>query len=96
MTQRRAHEFKAAHDSLLIELAGVRRHHAVPAERILPSHIEAFSKAIRAKLKDKAFAKRYLQVLVDEIVVSGDTATMKGSYAVLANAITEMKKGTGN
>ena len=33
-------------------------------------------------------------MLVDEIVVSRDTATMKGSYAMLANAITEMKKGT--
>ena len=37
-------------------------------DRILPSNIEAFSKAIRAKLTDKDFAKRYLQVLVDEIL----------------------------
>ena len=29
-------------------------------DRILPSNIEAFSKAIRAKLTDKDFAKRYL------------------------------------
>ena len=92
--QKRSQELKAERESLLVELAGVRRNLAVPVDRILPSNIEAFSKAIRAKLKDKAFAKRYLQVLVDEIVVDGDTATMKGSYAKLANAIAQKKKGT--
>ncbi|MBK1679882.1 hypothetical protein CKO20_05765 [Rhodocyclus tenuis] len=92
--QKRAQELKAERESLMIELAGVRRTHALPVERILPSNIEAFSKAIRAKLADKAFAKRYLQALVDEIVVSGDTATMRGSYAALANAVAQMKKGT--
>jgi site-specific DNA recombinase len=92
--QKRAQELKSDRESLLIELAGVRRTHAVPMDRILPSNIEAFSKAIREKLADKDFAKRYLHVLVDEIVVSGDTATMRGSYAALANAVSEMKKGT--
>lgn len=84
--QKRAQELKADRESLLVELASVRRTHALPVERILPSNIEAFSKAIQSKLKDKAFAKRYLQVLVDEIVVAGDTATMKGSYAALVSA----------
>lgn len=78
VTQKRSQEIKAERESLLVELAGVRRSVAVPVERILPSNIEAFSKAIRAKLKDKNFAKRYLQLLVDEIVVDGDTATMTG------------------
>ncbi|MBS1230976.1 MAG: Resolvase domain [Proteobacteria bacterium] len=44
------------------------------------------------KIDDKQFAKRYLQVLVDEIVVSGDTATMKGCYAALAHAVAVAKK----
>ena len=60
----------------------------------MPRHIEAFSTAIRAKLKDAAFAKRYLHLLVDEIVVSRDEATMKGSYGTLARAVAGMKKGT--
>lgn len=92
--QKRAQELKANRESLLIELASVRRTHALPVDRILPSNIEAFSKAIRAKLQNKEFAKRYLHALVDEIVVSGDTATMRGSYAALAGAIAETKKGT--
>jgi site-specific DNA recombinase len=91
--QKRAQELKAERESLLVELASVRRTHALPVDRILPSNIEAFSKAIRAKLEDKDFAKRYLQLLVDEIVVDGDTATMRGSYAALTNAIAQKKKG---
>ena len=89
--QKRSQEIKAERESLLVELAGIRRH---DVDRILPSNIEAFSKAIRAKLTDKDFAKRYLQVLVDKIVVDGDTATMKGSYAKLVNSIAQTKKGT--
>ena len=71
-----------------------KRQHVAPVERILPSDIDAFSKAIRTKLRNKDFAKRYLRLLVDEIVVSGNTATMKGSYAALTSAITAIKKGT--
>ena len=92
--QKRAQELKSERESLMIELASVRRRHAVPVERILPSDIDAFSKVIRTKLRNKDFAKRYLQLLVDEIVVSGNTATMKGSYAALANAVAQKKKGT--
>ena len=92
--KKRAQELKAQRESLLIELASVRRQHVAPVERILPSDIDAFSKAIRTKLRNKDFAKRYLRLLVDEIVVSGNTATMKGSYAALTSAITAIKKGT--
>jgi len=58
--QKRSQELKAERESLLVELAGIRRSVAVPVDRILPSNIDAFSKAVRAKLKDKAFAMRYL------------------------------------
>ena len=94
IVQRRSQELKSERESLMIELASARRLHAAPVERILPSQVEAFSKAIRAKLQDKDFAKRYLHALVEEIVVTGDTATMKGIYEALANAIAEKKKGT--
>ena len=91
---KRLQTLKAEREALLIERAGAARAHAAPVEQILPRHIEAFSTAIRAKLKDAAFAKRYLHLLVDEIVVSGDEATMKGSYGTLARAVAGMKKGT--
>ncbi len=41
-----------------------------------------------------AFAKSYLQVPVDEIVVSGETATVKGSFTAPTSAIAEKKQGT--
>lgn len=51
--QKRSQELKGERESLLVELAGVRRNIALPVDRILPSNIEAFSTAIRAKLRDK-------------------------------------------
>ncbi len=44
--------------------------------------------------KDTKFAKRYLSVLVDEIVVDGETATMKCSYVKLAIDCPETEKDT--
>lgn len=43
--QKRSQELKSERESLLIELSSVRRSLAVPMERILPSNVEAFSKA---------------------------------------------------
>ena len=45
LLQKRAQELKSDRESLLIEMAGVGRAQSVPADRILPSNIEAFSKA---------------------------------------------------
>ncbi len=60
MTQRRAQQLKAAREVLFIELAGVRRDHALPAVKHLKaSQIEAFGKVLREKLlgKDSGIAK---------------------------------------
>ena len=88
VTQRRAQQLKASREALLIEMAGVRRDHSVPVEHIKASQIEAFGKALRQRLLsgDPAFAKSYLKLLVDEIVVEGKAATIRGSYAALASA----------
>ena len=71
-----------------------KRAQELKVERILPSDIDAFGRAIKTKLSNKDFAKRYLHALVDEITVSGNTATMKGSYAALTSAIAAKKMGT--
>ncbi|MBC9070655.1 recombinase zinc beta ribbon domain-containing protein [Thauera sp. CAU 1555] len=93
--KKRVQSLKAAKESALIELAGARRHYHMPAARILPSNIEAFSKAIRKRLQDgrPEFAKRYLQVLVDEIVINGNEAAIRGSYDRLALAVQKTKEG---
>jgi site-specific DNA recombinase len=58
--------------------------------------VEAFSKVIRAKLRDPnlTFAKDYLGALLDEVRIVGNTATITGSNAALLLAVAGKKKGT--
>ena len=94
--QRRAQQAKAARESVLIEMAGVRRRQALPAARIPPNQVAAFSKLLRARLRDRAsgFAKDYLRALVDEIRVEGNAATISGSYERLIAAVVKEKEDT--
>ncbi len=88
---------KAARESVLVGMAGLRRLQQLPFEQVLPSQVDAFSKAIRAKLRDRAspFAKDYLRAAVDlVVVVNGDTATISGSHARLMRTIVGKKMGT--
>ena len=98
MVQARAQQLKGAREAVLIEMASIRRSpQALPADRVLPSQVGAFSKVIRAKLRDRAspFARDYLHAVVDSVVVHGDTATISGSHARLMGAIAGKKMGTG-
>ena len=67
-------------------------------EYLKPSQVDLFGKALRSKLlaKDSALAKGYIKLLVDEVRVEDGRATIKGSYAALANAMHQMKMGTNN
>ncbi|RFC37926.1 MAG: Site-specific DNA recombinase [Candidatus Nitrotoga sp. LAW] len=95
-TQRRAQQHKAAREALFIELAGVRRDHTLPAvEHIKASQVDVLGKVLREKLlaKNSPLAKSYLNILVDEIVVEDRNATVKGSYAALAETMQQIKMG---
>jgi site-specific DNA recombinase len=97
LTQRRAQQLKSSREALLIELASVRRGHSLPIDKIKASQIDSLSRHLRIKLTngDSGFAKSYLNLLVDEIVVEGDAATIKGSYGALmaAAAMDKIKVG---
>ncbi|CAH1386885.1 recombinase family protein [Candidatus Nitrotoga sp. M5] len=96
---RRAQQFKAAREALFIELAGVRRDTSVPAvEYLKASQVDVFGKVLRQKLlaKGSPLAKSYLNILVDEIVIVDKSATIKGSYAALADTMQKIKKGNLN
>ena len=97
MVQARAQQLKGAREAVLIEMASIRRSQALPADRVLPSQVGAFSKVIRAKLRDRSstFARDYLRALVSEIRVCGKTATISGSYERLLSAVDEKKGGHG-
>ncbi len=69
----------------------------MPIETLKPSQIDGFAKALHRRLLsgDTGFAKSYLNLLVDEVVVEGKTATIRGSHSTLAAVATpEMKVGT--
>ena len=94
--QRRTQQAKTARESVLIEMAGLRRRQGLPAARILPSHVTAFSKLIRAKLRDRScgLAKEYLRSVVDEIRIEGNAATISGSYERLIAVMANKKEDT--
>lgn len=97
--QRRAQQLKAAREALFIELAGVRRDTSLPAvEYLNASQVDVFGKVLREKLlaSCSSLAKSYLNILVDEIVVQDKTATIRGSYAALAETMQKIKMGNLN
>lgn len=99
ITHRRSQQNKTAREALLIKMAETRST-PMPAEieYLKPSQVDLFGKALRSKLlaKDSALAKGYIKLLVDEVRVEDGRATIKGSYAALANAMHQMKMGTNN
>jgi site-specific DNA recombinase len=89
-TAKRAQTRKAQREALFIELARVRRESALPTERVFrKEYVDALGEILREKLHDPAspFAKSYLNILVDKIVISGKEATMRGSHLALVNAM---------
>lgn len=78
---------------MLAEIASSKNRHTLPAERILPSNAEAVSKATArsyyARIKPSPNS-----TLTDEMVVTDNTATLRGSNARLMLAIQKTKKGT--
>jgi DNA invertase Pin-like site-specific DNA recombinase len=89
ITAKRAQGLKASREALFVELARVRRESAMPSTRIFkPEQVEIFRQVLREKLQDPTspFAKSYLNILVDEIVVNKDQATMKGRHLALVDA----------
>lgn len=45
---------------------------------------------------DSVLTKSYINLLVEEVLVKDETATIKGSYAALAYAMHQMKMGATN
>ena len=86
--QARAQKLKARREALLVELAAGRRHSEMPLSLLSQNRLMAFCRALKIKLLDgnKAFAKRYLRMLVSEIRLTTEAVTIRGGYASLAVA----------
>ena len=93
--QRRLQQAKAAREAVLVEMAGLRRLQMLPAARILPSQVQAFSKIVRSKLRDRSssFGRDYLRAVVDRVVVHEKSATISGSHARLMQMVADGKAG---
>ena len=94
VTAKRAQTLKAQREALFIELARVRRESALPPSRVFTTeYVDALGEVLREKLQDASspFAKSYLNILVDEIVVKGNEATIKGSHLALVDAMQRTK-----
>lgn len=96
--QQRAQNLKAARESLIIEISGVKSKQSVPLDHIKASQVEAFANALKTKLlaKDSTIAKNYLGLLVDKIVVNKNIATVTGNYSALAHVASLSNKKIGH
>ena len=68
----------------------------MPLDLLKTKHIDTFTAALRGKLldSDSSFGKEYLRMLVSEIRIEGQEATITGSYEALASAVSEKNLGT--
>ncbi len=95
-TQRRSQQLKTAREALFIDLANVRQTESPAALDILkPQQVTNFGQVLREKLlaPNSAIAKSYLNLMVDEIVVKNNAAHITGSYAAIADAMSDGKSG---
>jgi site-specific DNA recombinase len=90
----RAQKHQAARNEALLEIAKLEDRKLQGLPKLSSRAIEAFSKALEARLKDvrTGFGKGYLRVLVDEIRLEGNQLTIRGSYARLGDAFLGAQK----
>ncbi len=91
----RSQSLKAKREAILIEIAGNRRLKELPADKLTPKHVHAFTKALKERLlgEDRSYAKAYVHLLVDEIQFNGMEIVMTGSENALLNAAIAGEKG---
>ncbi|MDO8961495.1 MAG: recombinase family protein [Methylophilus sp.] len=94
--QQRSHKLQTRRQDILIEIAGLKRQQEMPTDVLKPAYVNQFTSVLKTKLLDREsnFGKHYLKLLISDITVKGNEAQITGSYAALAGAILETKKGT--
>ncbi len=88
----RVQKLKARREEILIELSKVRQQQQLPIKKITSRHVSAFCESMKIRFNDSdsGFGKGFIRLLVDEIIVEGHQATMKGSYDTLANTVSTL------
>ena len=93
-TQERLHKLKAERENLLIDISSIRRKRDMPLGKINKNQINQFCNALKTLLLEpkSGFGKGNVKLLVDEIRVEANQATMQGSYENLAYAVGQTQK----
>ncbi len=88
LTQR-TEKLQKRRQSILLEIAGLKREKQMPVLRVGPKAINAFIASLRDKLLEPGsrFARGYLKLLISEIRLEGNQVLITGSYAALAHAV---------
>lgn len=85
-------------DQMTSELQEISRRRQLPLKKFGEAQVQGFADAIRTEVlaPGSKFAKGYLRALVSEIRISAAGATMKGSNADMAGAISGWRPGNPN
>ena len=85
-------------DQMTSELLEISRRRQLPLKKFGEAQVQGFAEAIRSEVlaPGSKFAKGYLRALVSEIRISAAGATMKGSNADMAGAISGWRPGNPN
>ncbi len=87
--EQRIRELDKRRQQLIVDIAGIRRRGELPVHQITPNVIRHFSDVLRERLMDdsKAFAKGYVNALVEQVRVTGNEIYLRGSNAQMADAL---------
>jgi site-specific DNA recombinase len=93
--QKRGQQLKAERDALLLERARLVREQNLPLSRLSEVDVLRFGDAVRSRfmVPSSPFAKSYLQLLVKEITIHGQEATLKGEDVAILNAMGKINAG---
>ena len=84
----RMQQNKAKRETLLTEIANLKRQRQSPLQAITPQKVEAVAKILNRKLSESTpFAKAYLKASLDEIRVTDEMVCLSGGHATMAGLI---------
>jgi site-specific DNA recombinase len=84
----RLQQHKQSRETLLIEIAALKRQQQSPLQTITPMKIEAVSKLLNKRLSEASpFSKAYLRSSLDEVRVTREMVQLSGATAAMASLV---------
>ena len=84
----RLRQHKQTRESLVVEIANLKRQQQSPLAVLTPNKIEAVAKILNKRLSETSpFAKAYLKASLQEIRVTDDCVSLSGANAAMATLV---------